>query len=177
MRSDPPFFQLLHNEKKPVGHFGRGTHYSVLRALCWHAPDLTPLSRAVFHDFAVIWDEDHDKRVIQVAQRILMAGLLAPVFAIGERKGMLTVAVSTEAARALGPDGLEAYRERLAPLARPDDDWWSLAVTQQGSDDGIIAATRGEIDLYLQGIDLLWHLGSKSTEKPGVGLPAPLPTA
>jgi hypothetical protein len=37
-----PFFQALHDEK-PVGHFGRGTNYSVLRMPIWHDERLKPL--------------------------------------------------------------------------------------------------------------------------------------
>ncbi|MGF6727496.1 hypothetical protein P3T43_006888 [Paraburkholderia sp. GAS41] len=36
-----PFFQTLHDETRPVGNLGRGTHYSVLRATAtvwWPVP-------------------------------------------------------------------------------------------------------------------------------------------
>jgi hypothetical protein len=42
----------------------------------------------------VIWDEDHDERVIGVVERMYFAGLLHPVLFVGERKGSLTVVLS-----------------------------------------------------------------------------------
>ena len=77
MRTYSPFFQTLYDEQAPVGHLGRGTHYSVLRAAVFHDElgEILPENRykgphAKFHDFAVIWDEDHDKRVIEVIEQI-----------------------------------------------------------------------------------------------------------
>jgi hypothetical protein len=49
-----PFFQPLHNEKQAVGHFGRGTHYSVLRVPIWHDERLNPLPQGELLDFAII---------------------------------------------------------------------------------------------------------------------------
>src|SRR5438093_42433 len=91
-----PFLETLHDETRPVGNLGRGTHYSVLRAVTWHDTFLTALPRAALLDFAIIWDEDHDARVIQVVNELYFEGLLAPVRFIGERKGGLTVLVAME---------------------------------------------------------------------------------
>ena len=51
------FFQTIYDEKKPVGYLGRGTHYSVLRAIVFQAPILQVMNHALFHDFAIIWDD------------------------------------------------------------------------------------------------------------------------
>src|SRR5690242_20442353 len=88
-------FSCLHDESKPIGNIGRGSHYSVFRAVQWKDALGEPLPRAQMQDFAVVWDEDHDERVIKVAEEIYMAGLLFPIRFIGERKGMLTVIVDT----------------------------------------------------------------------------------
>ena len=92
------FFETLHDETHPVGSLGRGTHYSVFRAVTWHDTFLNPLPKAEFLNFAVIWDEDHDTRVVKVVHTLCFEGLLAPVRLIGERKGRLTVLVAPEAA-------------------------------------------------------------------------------
>src|ERR1700692_4902503 len=88
-----PFFKTLHDETQPVGHFGRGTHYSVLQVPIWQDQWLNPLPLGSLLDFAVIWDEDHDERVIEVIENIYFSGLLAPVRFIGERKGSLSVLI------------------------------------------------------------------------------------
>jgi hypothetical protein len=92
--SEFPFFKTLHNETKPVGDFGRGTHYSVMRVPIWRDTLLRPMHQGAMLDFAIIWDEDHDERVLKVIERIYFAGLLAPVRFIGERKGTLSVLIA-----------------------------------------------------------------------------------
>ena len=73
-----------------MGDFGRGTHYSVLRVPIWQDEWLSPLPQGALLDFAVIWDEDHDERVMQVIEELYFSGLLGPVRFVGERKGSLT---------------------------------------------------------------------------------------
>lgn len=162
-----PYLRLLYDQEAPVGHLGRGTHYSVLRAPCWHGADLSPLPAGTLHDFAIIWDEDHDERIIEVIERMYLAGLLAPVLAIGERKGCLTVLVSDEAKARLGAGGLERYRALIQPLAEADGDVWSVDVSGFGPESGIISASDEEVELYLRSIDLLWRLGSRRPEALG----------
>src|SRR5450759_5518555 len=93
-----PFFATLHDETSPVGRFGRGTHYSVLRTVTWHDSCLNPLPNAEFLDFAIIWDDDPDTRVMMVVETMYFDGLLAPVRFIAERKGGLIVLVAPETA-------------------------------------------------------------------------------
>jgi hypothetical protein len=42
-----------------------GTHYSVLRVPIWQDEWLNPVAQGMLLDFAVIWDEDHDARVME----------------------------------------------------------------------------------------------------------------
>src|SRR3984893_19514823 len=78
-----PFFKTLHDETHPVGHFGRGTHYSVLQVPIWQDQWLNPLPLGSLLDFAVIWDEDHDERVIEVIENNYISGRLALPSVIG----------------------------------------------------------------------------------------------
>jgi hypothetical protein len=70
------FFQTLYDEQGPTIGLGRGTHYSVLRAVVFHDETGEPLPDARFTDFAIIWDEDHDTRVIDPIEDIYCRGLL-----------------------------------------------------------------------------------------------------
>ena len=99
MAQTPVYSHLLsciYDEPEPIGHIGRGAHYSVFR--CAESRDVSwsPVSPAQVHDFAVIWDEDHDTRVIAVAEALYAEGVLAPVQFIGERKGNLTVILAAK---------------------------------------------------------------------------------
>lgn len=155
------YLHLLYDQNGPVGDFGRGAHYSIMRAVCWHAPDLAPLSEAVLHDFAIIWDEDHDERIVPVIEKIYVAGLLAPILAIGERKGCLSVLVADEAARGLDATRLQPYQNRLLPLGQVDGDSWSIDVRRFGGESRIIDESDQDVEPYLRHINRLWKLGGK----------------
>jgi hypothetical protein len=90
------FFKTLHDETNPTGYLGRGTHYSVLRAVVFHDPSGKPLSAGQFADFAVIWDEDHDARVMKPIEEIYRRGLLSSFVMFGERKGNFTAILSNK---------------------------------------------------------------------------------
>lgn len=144
---------------------GRGTHYSVLRAATWRDASLNPLPNAEFQDFAVIWDEDHDIRVMMVIETLYFDGLLAPVRFIGERKGGLTVLVAPETATAWT---LPSYTERVEGAVKRSglDDWWNVAVGYVGAESSIVGAASEKVAVYLQNIDNLWSLGTKARPQP-----------
>jgi hypothetical protein len=96
MQTYSDFFKTLHDETSPTGHLGRGTHYSVLRAVVFHDPMGNALSEGQFADFAVIWDEDHDTRVMEPIEKLYLKGLLASFIMFGERKGTFTASVPSD---------------------------------------------------------------------------------
>jgi hypothetical protein len=58
-------FTCLHDKLESIGTLGRGTHYSVFRSVESLNVIRRPLTLPQINDFAVIWDEDHDTRVIE----------------------------------------------------------------------------------------------------------------
>jgi hypothetical protein len=100
MQAYSDFFQTLHDETSPTGCLGRGTHYSILRAVVFHDPMGKPLREGQFADFAVIWDEDHDVRVMEVIEQIYQRGLLSSFLIFGERKGAFTAVLANEVSSA-----------------------------------------------------------------------------
>src|SRR5580704_3231684 len=94
MASYCDFFKTIYDETKPTGYLGRGTHYSVLRAMVFHNSFGIPLSDGQFVDFAVIWDADHDGRVIEPIQEIFRCGMLSSFTIFGEHKGLFTGVLS-----------------------------------------------------------------------------------
>jgi hypothetical protein len=94
MQTYSAYFKTLHNETNSTGYLGQGTHYSALRALVFHDPSGEPLAEGKFANFAVIWDEDHDTRVMEPIEEIYRLGLLPSFIVFGERKGCFTAIVS-----------------------------------------------------------------------------------
>lgn len=168
------FFTCLYDEPAPVGHLGRGAHYSVLRCAEWFDVERRPLPRAEVHDFAVIWDEDHDTRVIDVVERIYLEGLLSPVQFIGERKGTLTVIVAARFYWNAEERVLEDFKRRVSDIAASSSVSGDSWTTEIGSFDrsptypphqtylaGLIQSTEHKIDTYVRNIDNLWSLGTR----------------
>lgn len=163
-------FSCLYDQPAPVGELGRGTHYSVFRSMQWRDIDGDFRDSGRFHDFAVVWDEDHDERVIRFVEQLHICGLLWPVIFIGERKGALTVLLWQD----VEPKKKRAdFFEVLNELAErtDEDDAWSLDIGRFYRDPanvdgltttcGIINDTEDQVVAYLQAIDVLWQLGEK----------------
>jgi hypothetical protein len=142
MRSYSEFFNTLYDEVEGCAH------YSVLRALVW-----VPQMR--FHDFAVVWDEFHDPRIIWVVEQLYVRLLLHNVLFIGERKTQVTV---------LTPEsvGIE-FEVGLREICGKIPSYCSqLSVVSYGiGDGGIINDSREQVAYYLNSIDALWSLGTK----------------
>jgi Bacterial RNA polymerase, alpha chain C terminal domain len=96
MATYSPFFETLHDETGPTGYLGQGTHCSVFRAIVFHDPMGAPLSEGRFASFAIIWDEDHDQRVIEPIMKIYRQGLLSSFLMFGEHKGIFTAVLSDD---------------------------------------------------------------------------------
>lgn len=163
--SHAPSLRLLYDQPEPVGNLGRGTHHSVFRAVIWDEREKTTASRALFHDVAVVWDEDHDVRVLRVLEHVYLAGLLRPIAAIGERKGTLHVVLNREASLTSDGDDVLALRERLTDLATAREDTWPVSIALWNEPSEIIGASPSVISDYLRGIDASWQLGSKAALK------------
>uniref|UniRef100_B0T9C1 Uncharacterized protein n=1 Tax=Caulobacter sp. (strain K31) TaxID=366602 RepID=B0T9C1_CAUSK len=184
-------FSCLHDEPHEYGRLGRGSHYSVFRSVEWLDVVRARLERPEIHDFAVIWDEDHDTRVIEAVERLYLAGLLSPVQFIGERKGNLTLVV---AARFYFASDIADYQRQVQAAIAPLSDHWPVEIGMfdrsgakhaqwhQTDAMGLIAADDFRVNVYLANIDSLWSLGTKPyvwpAEAPGWGnMPAPPPQA
>ena len=168
----------LHDQPAPIGAIGRGAHHSILRSVQWRALDGGACKGGRIHDLAVIWDEDHDERIIGVVERLHLAGLLWPVVFIGERKGNVTILLAHDA----GPIEIDepGYAEAVGRIVQDvEDDLWDASFgtfhrdpaneDRLTSSAGIIADDEAAVIAYLQAIDVLWQLGSDGrTTFPGL---------
>ena len=168
------YFSCLYDEQHPVNNFGQGAHYSVMRALEWLDVCRDPLTHAQVHDFAVIWDKDHDTRIIRVLERILVAGLLSPVRFIGERGAVLTVIVAPQFRLHANETGFKNYLGELQDICRRVDgeEFWAVSAGMFDSSPNWTPEQAGlgeliEADVcstlaYLRGIDTVWQIGAKA---------------
>jgi len=164
-----PFFSCLYDEAAPVGNIGRGTHYSILESAAWISPTFSPLERGHVHRFAVVWDEDHDTRVIDALERIYMAGLLSSVLFAGERKGTLFLLLAREVDRICSPSELVKYRHAVLNISQGlEFDSWPTEIGRFEADikreayvdpAGIIHDNQEQVQIYLRNIHHLWKLG------------------
>lgn len=174
-------FSCLYDEKEPIGSLGRGAHYSVMRAVEWLDATRQPLQWPEVHDFAVIWDEDHDTRIVNAVERIYMSGFLSPVQFIGERKGTLYVIVNARFYFTGSDRDTETYRRDIEGMFSGvhgvDGDSWpvvlgsfdrNLGSPAQTIPNGIIHSSEDKVITYLRNIDNLWSLGTKSFQQSGL---------
>jgi hypothetical protein len=161
MRKYSDFFQTLHDEEGPTGYLGRGTHYSVLRATVFH--DATGRrSRGQFADFAVIWDEDHDVRVIEPIERVYRRGLLPCFLMFGERKGTFTALTGKSPANTSSALELQEKLNWLTCDLDGGDSWPACVASVDDSENSIIDDNVDRIALYLNNLIMLWELGTKA---------------
>ena len=176
-------FSCLHDEQASFGYVGRGTHYSVFRSVEWLDVERRQLAKPQIHDFAVIWDEDHDERVIEVVERIYMAGLLSPVQFIGERKGGLSIVLAARYYCGSSDDyrGAEFTKQVSQIVSDIQGDSWNLEIgcfdrhdiSARGHQTELPSIIQDDDEIsftYLRNIDNLWKLGTKDWRPAIMGL-------
>jgi hypothetical protein len=96
-------------------------------------PSARPLDLILDHDFAILWDEDRDQRIIPAARSLYYRGLIPGwVCMLGERKGHLTLSVDPEHPawrddRSL-PEGLPWYEAEVCKAVADWVDSWDVEV-------------------------------------------------
>lgn len=174
-------FTCIHDQDRAVGFLAPGVHYSIFS----HSERQTSEPRGLFlHRLAVIWDADHDTRIIEVLEKMKRANLLEPVLFIGERKGNVTVIISKAHADRLRESGVAKYRERLAAIAHniSGGDKWSVIVgslhivgvdmlndgedDEEGNTQGIVLTDERRARAFLQGISAQWNIGGTFQPSP-----------
>lgn len=161
-------FHTEHDESTSIGNIGRGSHYSVLSMPQWIDVDreLAKSGEARIQRFAVIWDEDHDTRIIKVLEQAHLKGLIYPVRFIGERKGYLTILVDAEfyARHDKKIKDYESYWRKIVEISI--DDCWEVEVSSEWQPSGLIADNESTVKTYLKNIENLWNLGLQRPSLP-----------
>ena len=152
MKVYSPYFQTLHDDQGPVGQLGRGAHYSVLRAIVFHDENGRPTAGTDFN-FAVIWDEDHDERVIMAIEECHRRRILSSCIAFGERKGFFFAILAPGVSNfrfSVVSDQIDVIAENGV-----ETDTWSAEIGTIDSPRGIIADTGANVSLYIRCIKML----------------------
>ena len=125
-----------------------------------------PLSSAKFFDFAVIWDGDHDERVLLVIERLYQSGLL-PAFAFfGEHEGRLTAIPSEQISDERRLFLEEQLRSCCYNVA--DDSWSCCVVSVDDPNNEIIVDDQDQVKRFLAEIRTHRHLGPKEIGSDGI---------
>jgi hypothetical protein len=155
------FFCTLYDEQSYTAglNLPRGLHHSILRAVVC----LDSTLRYLFHDFAVLWDEDHDERVIWVAEQLFMQRLLQHVIVLAEAKGHVSVVPRVSLSTKIETHVMESLEQ--ITKAVPNDSFTSELLTviprrhEKTSRSPLIEDNRTVS--YLQGVVGTWTLGTK----------------
>jgi hypothetical protein len=145
------FFTCLHDEDRQVASCLPA--YSVFRAIDSRDVTRKPTERPRVHDFVVIWDDDHDARIIAVIEEMLMAGILPGVQFISEHKGTLSIILASPTYWANDP---EEFKAQVSKLSAAAGDFWVVEV-------GMIDTTAGNMKIQHQ-CDFLEILGNSDAE-------------
>lgn len=110
LRQYSPFFDTIADEdpSHSLLKIGRGHHFSVLQV------------KNTRHRFIVIWDEDHDERVISAIEGFLLDQTIVKfkdVIAFGERKGNLSIITTLDS---------QAKSVDLGSIETSDGDIWQM---------------------------------------------------
>lgn len=166
-------FACLYDEPEGLGNMC-GYHYSVFRAVTHfnEAGQLQPNGN-LLHHFAVIWDDDHDTRIISVVEQLYVANLLRTIAFIGEHKGEVNVLFAPGFAFGVPPQQHESYRKAIAnviekPIHR--DAWTTqfghfIPAKQASTDTANLLGMPPEVGYtYLSHIHNMWGLGVRMFE-------------
>jgi hypothetical protein len=170
-----PHLHCIYDEPAPTGQIGRGTHFSVVQALSWRSSKGELRKQAAVQNVAIIWDEDHDVRIIPCLEALLMTGLLHAISMIGEREGRVTIVFNSMSAAYMSEDQKRVYQEEVTQVindvveAKHGDSWAitfgemtevpSLATTgYQIFHRSLIRDDVQKIETYIRNINYLWDI-------------------
>jgi hypothetical protein len=130
------------------------------------------LPEGQFTNFAVIWDEDHDTRVIEPIEEIYRRGLLPSFLMFGEHKGVFTAIRFNRGFFAFNTTRREFLRAEINAICQSLNDPWPSEVVALGDPNNpVIDDTDEKVSLYLRNLEMLWQLGSPLPESAQEAIP------
>lgn len=173
-------FSTVHDEPAPYGSLN--AHYSVFRSVVHYDPTGALFDwdqTLALHHMAVIWDADHDTRIISVMEQLAVHQCLSPIVFIGESRGRVVILLCREFFK--GRDKLSqlAYYHRVQEIVKNPlhGDPWTVVFGEYASPakrdaweldnahDIIPGANNTDTLAYLDSITTIWRLGGRDFEK------------
>lgn len=167
-------FSQIYSEPYPIGKFYE-TGYSVLRSMDWLDYTFKPYKQAYIHDFALIWHQYADQKLIEIAENIYVNGLFTPLQFLAIRGSSITILVSGNFKKICGNSIFKNYALKLDTLCRSiisEEIDIHIATFDRTPKRGkqpfdlsdIIPANSELVRTYLKNIDNLFQLGLKPFE-------------
>jgi hypothetical protein len=105
----------------------------------------------------VIWDEDHDDRVVQAIEQCYRRRILSSSFGFQEAKGILTGFV----APGLSKCRISFVESQLNAIAQEEieDDVWDSMIATVEEPHSISSRLDEDLSLYINNLRMLWRLG------------------
>ncbi|MCQ3000710.1 hypothetical protein NLO98_13195 [Pseudomonas syringae] len=145
------FFRTEYDEQYNVGKLG--AHYSVLSF-----PLVKDSEKFQLQRLAVIWDADHDTRVINILEAGFFAGLTRPVVFIAEHKGHVSIITNGDINQSERDTQTRVW-QRISDDVIEDDNFTVEVILEK---DFIAAQVRGlqkMFETYFNYIDDAWGIG------------------
>lgn len=157
MRQRSPCFEMIYDESAPANLIGSDIHYSVVQCLQWFDTNGKQFQdgRAKLQDIGILWDGDHDTRVMDVLAAAYLRKLLAPVLFINEHKGHLTILL--DSSQKIVDE--ETYRKSWLDCLAYSNDNWTMAIDLMEVPSEISGLRGDALRTYLQNIGNMWLIG------------------
>jgi hypothetical protein len=159
MQKYSEFFETLHDEQGRVGSML--CHYSILRAMVFHDEFGNALPIARRQKFAVIWDDDHDERIIQPIEKLFCEGLLSSFVMFGEQKAVFYAMAAEQLAAPKFKARVSHLEKRIEAACHYIDigDQWGAQLEWINAPGLMMNASDDKARLYAATIKMLWDLG------------------
>jgi hypothetical protein len=156
------YFDTIYDQPKPVGDngalypdmdpgIGRGGHYSI----CEYRGGVLDERK---HRFCIVWDEDHDLRVIRFIEDVILEGhnrgpvAITDLAFIGERKGTINIFTTVHPAN---PAELYRMTDWLDLIGSQQPDPWGASVNEPQM---LICDDEDLVLAYLKVVSNLWGI-------------------
>ena len=148
--------KCLYNQTERVGFSDE--HYSVYQVVEWLDLGGNLTAPAKLKNFTIIWDYDHDERILDVVDSLYLNGLLHPVLFAGESEGVLRLVLDSNCHTP--SDYQELVLHTTEKALEPSYDVWTLDV--EWFDDS------ENNEPFLRDIYRRWRIGHGGRDEKGM---------
>lgn len=146
------FFRTEYDEQRDIGVLE--AHHSVLSVPCLNKEE----SGLDVQRIAVIWDEDHDERVIPVLEAGCFKGLLRDVLFIAEHKGAVSI-IMNESTKPFARKARQKRWQEICDAVVENDEFSVDVMSKEEYVQTLVDSLQPMYENYLNHICDVWNLG------------------